>query len=251
MNYYYALNGQQQGPISEAELDALVAAGTITADTLVWREGLANWQPYQEVRGAANQGAAAPPTMRVAAPPAAASGNQVLCSVCGGAFPVEDTIRYGTSIVCANCKPRFVQQLREGSALAGTTEYASFGTRFGAKFLDGIILGIGGRILLFAVKDSNALLAAPILAFGFDFLVRIIYNSIFLAKWGATPGKMACKIEVVNADGSKLSVGQAIGRSCAEILSGILCLAGYIMAAFDDEKRALHDRLAQTRVVKK
>ncbi|HET6371045.1 MAG TPA: RDD family protein, partial [Nitrospiria bacterium] len=43
----------------------------------------------------------------------------------------------------------------------------------------------------------------------------------------------------------------ACGRYFAEILSGIILCIGYIMAAFDDEKRALHDRICGTRVIKK
>ncbi|HEU0008219.1 MAG TPA: DUF4339 domain-containing protein, partial [Verrucomicrobiae bacterium] len=66
MNWFYALGGQQQGPVDDGQLDALAAAGTITPDTLVWREGLANWQPLRQARPASG---AAPP---VAAPPVAA-----------------------------------------------------------------------------------------------------------------------------------------------------------------------------------
>jgi uncharacterized RDD family membrane protein YckC len=35
------------------------------------------------------------------------------------------------------------------------------------------------------------------------------------------------------------------------IVSGIILLIGYIMAGFDDEKRALHDRVCDTRVIYK
>ena len=45
MNWYYAINGAQQGPIEEDELRKLVRQGVITADTLVWHEGLPTWQP--------------------------------------------------------------------------------------------------------------------------------------------------------------------------------------------------------------
>jgi uncharacterized RDD family membrane protein YckC len=62
---------------------------------------------------------------------------------------------------------------------------------------------------------------------------------------------MACKIRVVTADGGKVSYMRALGRHFAKILSYMICLAGYIMAFFDDEKRALHDRICNTRVVLK
>jgi hypothetical protein len=43
-NWYYAKGGQQQGPVSEAELKRLAEAGQLQRGDLVWHEGLANWQ---------------------------------------------------------------------------------------------------------------------------------------------------------------------------------------------------------------
>lgn len=49
MQWYYAQNNQQLGPVDEATLRQLVAQGIIRADTLVWREGMGDWQPYGQV----------------------------------------------------------------------------------------------------------------------------------------------------------------------------------------------------------
>jgi len=54
MQWYYANNGQRSGPISDAEFQSLVNAGTIGPDTLVWRQGMANWLPYGQVAPAAS-----------------------------------------------------------------------------------------------------------------------------------------------------------------------------------------------------
>ncbi len=62
---------------------------------------------------------------------------------------------------------------------------------------------------------------------------------------------MALGLKVITADGDKVSYLKAFGRYFAEIVSGIILCIGYIMAAFDDEKRTLHDRICNTRVVKK
>lgn len=61
MQWYYANNGQRSGPISDAEFQALVQAGTIGPTTLVWRQGMANWLPYSQVSpaGASSPAAAA------------------------------------------------------------------------------------------------------------------------------------------------------------------------------------------------
>ena len=79
--------------------------------------------------------------------------------------------------------------------------------------------------------------------------VRTVYSTLFLGKFGATPGKMVFKLTVVDVSGGKIGYGHALARSGAEILSFIACLVGYIIAAFDDQKRALHDHMCNTRVI--
>jgi hypothetical protein len=73
-SWFYASEGQQQGPYPEIQLRELIARGTITADTLVWTEGMANWQRVDEIPGLA-PGASRPPAMpRSGAPLASAGG---------------------------------------------------------------------------------------------------------------------------------------------------------------------------------
>ncbi len=67
----------------------------------------------------------------------------------------------------------------------------------------------------------------------------------------ATLGKMAISIKVTNLEGDRISFGRATGRYFAKILSGIILLIGYIMAAFTAKKQGLHDMLAGTLVVMK
>lgn len=50
-DWYYAIEGASNGPVSEAEFEALVAAGTVRSDTLVWQEGMEDWLPYARARG--------------------------------------------------------------------------------------------------------------------------------------------------------------------------------------------------------
>jgi len=47
-----------------------------------------------------------------------------------------------------------------------------------------------------------------------------------------------------------VSYGRAAGRYFAKMLSGIIMGIGYIMAGFDSQKRALHDMICDTRVIK-
>ncbi|HSY42529.1 MAG TPA: RDD family protein [Candidatus Acidoferrum sp.] len=255
MNWFYVEQGKQNGPLSDEQFNEMVANGKITPDTLVWHEGMANWVPCREVKGGG-----------VSTAPGGEQGSQAVCSECGKLFPIDETIRYGDARVCASCKPIFLQKLQEGAALnTGALRYAGFWIRFGARILDGLIVGVPLMILFFVLVFSQihpstlGHSGAPpdlgilptLLQFAFVF-VQMGYEVFFLGKYGATPGKMACGLRVVTSDGGKISYGRAVGRFFAQILSGLICYIGYIIAAFDNpQKRALHDHICNTRVVYK
>ena len=59
-SWFYAANGQQQGPFPEAQLRDFITRGTVRADTLVWTEGMSGWQRAGEIPGLA-PGSSAPP----------------------------------------------------------------------------------------------------------------------------------------------------------------------------------------------
>ena len=61
-SWFYASEGKQQGPFPEIQLRELIARGAITPDTLVWTEGMANWQKAAEIPGLA-PGGSGPPVM--------------------------------------------------------------------------------------------------------------------------------------------------------------------------------------------
>jgi hypothetical protein len=98
MNWHYSTNGQQLGPVSDAQLDQLLNSGQINGDTLVWREGMENWQPLSTVRVVAPGGGAATAT----------------CAECGRSFPVSNLIQLSGVSICAQCKPVYLQKLSEG-----------------------------------------------------------------------------------------------------------------------------------------
>lgn len=238
MNYHYVANGQQTGPVSEEQLATMHANGVITGETLVWCEGMPQWAPYSTITKGAGTAASVPMDP--------AGGSK--CSICHGTFPPDQTIQYGTMAVCAGCKPRFLQGLREG-AITGGLEFATVGARFGAKFIDNILLYVVNLALGVAAGTSNDPQAAIIMT-AVGMVLGVAYQVILLGWRGQTLGKMATGVKVVNPDGSKIGYGKALGRSLAEILSGCLLSIGYIIALWDDEKRTLHDRIAGTRVIK-
>jgi uncharacterized RDD family membrane protein YckC len=249
MNWYYAEGNQQKGPVSEAEIDQLFQRGQITGATLIWKEGMANWEAYSSVRSAAAASGTGP----------GLADGSVVCSQCGQIFGANDVIRYGDKAVCAACKPVFLQKLREGASISATDlDYVGFWWRALAKIVDGIILQIINGIITYAgfmmagmgARGSEPNFAVIGLTYAINLIVQLFYYTFFVGAYGATPGKMACKIRIVNADGSKVSYQKAMGRCLAEILSFVTCFIGYLMAAFDDEKRALHDRICDTRVIR-
>lgn len=115
MEWFYAGGAQPVGPVSEAQFDELVRTGAIGPDTLVWKQGMASWQPLQTVTSTPitpNLPAKAQPQLNTAA----------ACSECGQTFPTGEMIQLGGAWVCARCKPVFLQRLREGVTPPSSTQ---------------------------------------------------------------------------------------------------------------------------------
>jgi len=74
-SWFYASNGQQQGPYPEAQLRDLITRGMVGADTLVWTEGMSGWQRAGEIPGLVPGGSAPPPLSHPDAPPPMAGGD--------------------------------------------------------------------------------------------------------------------------------------------------------------------------------
>jgi uncharacterized RDD family membrane protein YckC len=170
----------------------------------------------------------------------------VQCSLCNREFDEDAVIKAGDYRVCADCKPLFLQRLREGASLTGEMTYGGFWIRYLARIVDAIVV--------FAVAGMLGLLGG-LGGFGVflrfvGFPLAIAYETYFVGRHGATLGKMVCGLRVVRSDGERVSYGRAFGRYWACQVSSIILAIGYIMAAFDSQKRALHDRMCDTRVVR-
>lgn len=245
MPWYYANSGDRQGPVSDEEFFQLIANGRVRDDTLVWKQGMPDWRRYSELAPSL----AVPPAL-----PAAANLS-----------PGES--RTASTVVST---PEFIR----ACGVAGR-QYAGFWIRFVAVVIDGIILGIGGQLVgslvqatlfpdglrrLAELRDHPESADPGSVVFIFQMmavmllvttLLGIAYDIFFLRRYAATPGKLAVGIRIERADGSPLSVGRIIGRYFGRMLSSLLLFVGYLIAAFDDEKRALHDFICDTRVVKR
>ncbi|QJE98443.1 GYF domain-containing protein [Luteolibacter luteus] len=49
MNWYYATNGTQKGPVPTEDLKSRIAMGEVSATDLAWREGMADWMPVGSI----------------------------------------------------------------------------------------------------------------------------------------------------------------------------------------------------------
>ena len=251
MNLYYAEDDRQVGPIDKAELQTLIKARKINSQTLVWEPGMQEWEQLglfvRRKNHGGSQSAQSTAPMR-----------QSACSECGQTFAENDMIQFADAWVCATCKPIIVQKIKEGVTLTGAMEYAGFWIRFGAWFIDYLILAIASAIIylplsflgVFSADQAAIFITIQMVSMILNFIIPAVYDTWFVGKYAATPGKMACKLKVVMADSGRVSFGRAIGRHFAKFISGLIFCIGFLMAGFDDQKRTLHDRICDTRVIK-
>ena len=238
MQWFYADNNQPVGPVDEARLRELAQAGKIGLDTLVWRQGMANWRPLSET------------------PLGDAAETLYTCVECGRAQPRDEVIPFRSVHVCAACKPVFFQRVREGTLQATGMQYAGFWLRAGAKIIDAVLLAMLTTTLhlglsgLLAQNDPfTYMLVSGLIALA-SFAANITYATWFVGRYAATLGKMAFGLRVITGDGSSVSYLRALGRALGEIVSGMVLYLGYLIAVFDDQNRTLHDFFCDTRVIK-
>ena len=79
-----------------------------------------------------------------------------------------------------------------------------------------------------------------------------VYNVAFLATRSATPGKMAMGLYVGDAQGRPLAPDAAVLRYLVQVVGGLLfgigTLVSLVLVLVDPQRRAVHDRVARTRV---
>ena len=214
-------DGREYGPATLDELKSWVRDGRVAGPTPIWRSDTGLWSPashFTELRGDLAQ------------------------------------------IIAA-----------AGLAAAAAARPAGFWARLGAYIIDRIFLSFVATFIwdviagmmqwkmapppdnMMTIQDVLAYLHSlgPLLYYQMLVLMAcgLIYEVIFNGTFGATLGKMAIGARIVRLDGSRLTYGIAATRWLCERLSDILLFAGYLFIAFREDKRALHDLLAGTRVI--
>ena len=140
--------------------------------------------------------------------------------------------------------------------------YAGAAPRIGAYLIDkicvaiivGMVAGVMGILSLLGldfITKEKVLFQYTIFAIVL-YVVEKMYFICFTTSTSQTPGKMLFRIKIVNEDGSKASFWNILYREViGRFLAGlpIIAYAGYLMIIPDQEKRGLHDRLCDTRVI--
>jgi uncharacterized RDD family membrane protein YckC len=154
--------------------------------------------------------------------------------------------------------------------VAGRWVLSGWWRRAGAFLIDGLIVGAGAFVLLFAITapfsigffaSDSAGVVSIIVGLLFAILcisiVALLYAPAMMARTnGKTFGRMACGIRVVRANGQPITFGFALLREVVvkvllfSILPAVLHLLDALWPLWDEENRAIHDWIVNTRVVR-
>jgi uncharacterized RDD family membrane protein YckC/uncharacterized Zn finger protein (UPF0148 family) len=132
---------------------------------------------------------------------------------------------------------------------------AQFAERVEAAAVDAAVLGgLAVVVVYFASKAAHVPIEAllnvwPWLA-AYLALLGLSYAAYFTGTTGQTPGKMLLGLRVVEASGGPPNYPRAFARAAAGAAGSLLAGVGVLPLFFDPARRALHDRLFRTRVVK-
>jgi uncharacterized RDD family membrane protein YckC len=159
-------------------------------------------------------------------------------------------------------------------ALAGRHVLAGWWSRAGAQLIDWVIIGAGGLVLLIAITapfsigffaDEDVGIVSVVVGLLFATLcvsiIALLYAPAMMARTnGQTLGRMVTGIRVVRAKGEPMTFGFAMLREVAvkallfgiagSLTFGLAQLADYLWPLWDEENRALHDFIVDTRVIR-
>ena len=119
---------------------------------------------------------------------------------------------------------------------------SGFWRRFGATFIDGIMLALITGVLVALLKGGG---------YALGFLVAISYYTYFEGgPRGQTLGKRALGIRVIDFDGGgSIGYPRAAIRYVTSIVSAIVIYIGYLWMLWDREKQCWHDKTSNAVVV--
>lgn len=270
--FYSPAPGRQEGPLDDQRLAQLHLDGTLTPETLVWREGMAAWQPWREVMHVAAMDTAA---LADAVAGGSQRGRVEPVFAASPAMDLGDTAAVGAGTLALEpmdspyAPPQArVQETGSDVVRGGRVVHAGFWRRFAAYCIDYIVTTLLSYMMLIPVLMFMGIgslggggeelfsSAAGLAVVGVGYLLMMLMPVLYFAwmhssKMQATLGKLAVGIKVTRGDGTRIGFWRAFGRVFAMILSALILLIGYLMAGFTERKQALHDMVCDTLVVDK
>ncbi|MEL0608994.1 RDD family protein [Vibrio echinoideorum] len=134
-------------------------------------------------------------------------------------------------------------------------EYAGFWVRLGAALIDTFLFLLVTMPLLYWVYGDYYFDSDEFILGGWDMLLNWVFpfiaTVVFWVYRSGTPGKIALKLQVVNAEtGEALSTGKSILRYLAYYVSILPLCFGFVWIAFSGKKQGWHDLIANTVVVR-
>jgi uncharacterized RDD family membrane protein YckC len=151
---------------------------------------------------------------------------------------------------------------------------AGWWSRAGAQLIDGVIVVLGGAVLVVAITAPFsigffagdtlgilAILVGLLLAVICVSIVALLYAPALMARTnGQTLGRMATGIRVVRANGVAIDFGFAMLREVVvktllfgflgALTGGLAPLLDVLWPLWDEENRALHDFVVDTRTIR-
>ena len=216
--WFFALGDEQRGPVGIEDIEYMISAGTLSPESLVWRSGMAQWEPAYTVPELANV--------------CAAPGGHTLQY---GLTPAHYTLSYG--ILYATFWERFASSFLDGLICGAVTQPLIWIVTF--------LLREGG------LPQQQAQLAIT----GFNLAIGQCIGWLYFALMASSPkqatvGMMAMKLVVTDLQGRPITFARATGRHFAASISGFTCFIGYLMMLWTERRQTLHDIIAGTLIVK-
>ena len=121
------------------------------------------------------------------------------------------------------------------------------------SILVAIVGGYAGSVQGETAEGNMLLIAVYMLSWVWQLVAIFFYYGWFYKNKGATPGKMAFGLRVVNDEtGTNIGYLRSFFRETLGKFISILVLGiGYMMAGWTKEKTALHDLIFSTRVLRR
>jgi len=198
--WFYVRGGDSSGPIPQSDLVYLLESGAISQATLVWKEGMAEWQRADELAEFQALHIATDAEVPAAASP-------------------KKTVDLESALHQAEAEENPPQPHPSFQATVRATPAQPW-ARYFARMLDLTLaqllyFNVGGQAAVVFDVSVMAQLSIPFLA------CWVLVESALLSTWGTTPGKWLMRIELTDERGERLQFKAALKRSLQVWIRGM------------------------------